>query len=514
MVLTARGNSTGSAHGTSMWRALLSIAGVLALAACGTRVSHQAVVAGAGAGTVSLDPSSIAALHSAVAADPARATTAVPSPQPPGTAAASQPSQTVSAPSDRSPAARTPDRRPGAVVAPGKAAQAWQAVVPAGSAEAPTNTRCTRSSEPVAIGQVGTFSGLAGTVTAPIRAALAVWAKDVNARGGLACHPVAVWSDDDGGDPARAAAEVQELVAEHHVVALVGNLVAASINGFAPAVAAAKIPAIGGGSYTMQDFDNRWFFPDGASVQDQVMGVLRDGVDQGHRRLGALYCVEATVCTQADEYFKNGAAPAGAAMVYNAPVSITQPDYTAQCLNARDAKVDLLGVALDGASIGRVARSCTAIGYRPVFAASAAVFGPDQANDPTIRSFGVVTITTEAPWFLDDQPGLRAFHEAMDRWAPTSNLTNASLIGWTSAELFRAAVEKVADQAGTGPITPELVLTGLGRIHDDTLGGLTGPLTFTPDETHATSNGCVFYELLTTAGWAAPRGSRPVCTGH
>jgi branched-chain amino acid transport system substrate-binding protein len=490
-----------------MRRAPAAIAGVLALAACGTRVSHQAVVAGAATGTVSLDPASIAALRSAAAADPARPRATGRSPQAAGTNA---PAPAAPTPQDGSPAAATPARRADTVVPPGKEVRAPEGAVPVG-AKAPPNTRCAGSLDPVAIGQVGTFSGLAGTVTAPIRTALAVWAKDINARGGLACHPVEVHSADDGGDPAKAAAEVQELVTDHHVVALVGNLVAASINGFAPAVAAARIPAIGGGSYTMQDFEDRWFFPDGASVADQVMGVLRDGVDQGHRRLGALYCVEATVCTQADEYLKSGAAQAGAEMVYNAPVSITQPDYTAQCLNARDARVDLLGVALDGASIGRVARSCAAIGYHPVFAASAAVFGPEQANDPTIRSFGVVTITTEAPWFLDDQPGLRAFHQAMDRWAPTSNLTNASLIGWTSAELFRTAVEKVADRATTGPITPELVLAGLGQVREQTLGGLTGPLTFTPDEAHATSNGCVFYELLTDKGWSAPRGSDPVC---
>jgi branched-chain amino acid transport system substrate-binding protein len=262
----------------------------------------------------------------------------------------------------------------------------------------------------------------------------------------------------------------------------------------------------------MQDFQNRWFYPEGASVQDQVIGAIRDGVEQGHKRLGLLYCVEASVCTQADESFKSGAAQAGAEVVYNAPISITQPDYTAQCLNARDAKVDLLGLAMDGASIGRVARSCAAIGYHPVLAASAASFGPDQADDPVIRSFGVVTITTEAPWFLDDQPGLRAFHQALAHWAPDLHPTAAAAIAWASAEVFRAAVENVADRAPAGPITSELLLSGLGKVHDETLGGLTGPLTFTPDEAHATSNGCVFYELLTTTGWAAPRGSRPVCT--
>jgi branched-chain amino acid transport system substrate-binding protein len=396
---------------------------------------------------------------------------------------------------------------------PGRAAGSPQTTAaPAlAGADASSSNRCSAPLDPVAIGQVGTFSGAAGPITVPARTALAVWAQDVNTRGGLACHPVTVYSQDDGGDPSKAAYEVQQLVADHHVIALVANIVVLSINGFAPAVESAKIPAVGGTSNTMQDFDSRWFFPAGASIEDQVIGFLRDGVDQGHHRLGLLYCVEASVCTSVDKQVKDGAAKqAGAELVYDAPVSATQPDYTAQCLNARDAKVDLLGLAVDGASIGRVARSCAAIGYRPLIGTSAAVFGPDQANDPTIRSFGVVTITTEAPWFLDDQPGLHAFHQAVARYAPTLQPTDAALIAWTSAQLFATAVEKVADQARAGPITPELVLSGLGKIHGDTLGGLTGPLSFAPGEPHSTSNGCVFYELLTTAGWTAPRGSQPV----
>jgi branched-chain amino acid transport system substrate-binding protein len=496
---------------------------LLAMAGCGTRLNHQAVEAETAPATVSLDPASIAALRSGSTTRPAAAEPAVPSgstvtqlPRPAAPdvgpakpAAAGQPTSTT--PSGRPPTSRRPQ-----VAASGQTARPPQtaAATAAGSPTTTTSSQCTKPLDPVAIGQVGTFSGVAGPITGPARNALAIWAKDVNARGGLACHPVTVYSDDDGGDPARAAAEVHELVADHRVVALVANVVPLTVNGFVPALEAARIPAIGGGSSTKQDFENRWFFPEGASIDDQVTGIIHDGVELGHKRLGALYCVEASACTQADEYFKDGAKQAGAEVVYNSPVSLTQPDYTAECLNARDAKVDLFGLAVDGASIGRVTRSCAAIGYRPVIATSATLFGPDQANDPTIRSFGVVTITPDAPWFLDDQPGLRAFHQAMTTYAPNTQPTGAAVIAWASAELLRTAVDKVSDRARNGPITSELILAGLGKIQNDSLGGLTGPLTFTPDEAHATSNGCVFYELLTTAGWTAPRGSQPVCLRH
>ncbi|HEX3828392.1 MAG TPA: ABC transporter substrate-binding protein [Sporichthyaceae bacterium] len=366
----------------------------------------------------------------------------------------------------------------------------------------------------MAIGQVGAFSGVTGPIFGAARTALAVWAQDINAHGGLACHPVSVYSADDGGDPTRSAYLVHQLTTEHHAVALVGNLVVAA-NGFVPAVEAAKFPAIGGTTGTLAEFNNRWFFPAGASVDDLILGLLRDGVDLGHKRLGVVYCVEASLCT--DDYKKirdTYAKASGAQLVYDSPASITQPDYTAVCLNARDAKVDLLGLALDGASIARLARSCDAVGYRPLLATSAAVFSPENAADPTVRAFGVATVTGEAPWFLDDQPGLDAYRQAMARYAPNTLLTGAATIGWTAAQLFQHAVEKVADQARNGPITTALVMQGLGKIHDDGLGGLVAPLGFTADEDHATSTGCVYYELLTTTGWSAPRGSQPVCLHH
>jgi len=44
-------------------------------------------------------------------------------------------------------------------------------------------------------------------------------------------------------------------------------------------------------------------------------------------------------------------------------------------------------------------------------------------------------------------------------------------------------------------------MQGLHKIHNESLGGLTTGLTFTGGLPKST--GCVFRELLTTAGWSA-----------
>jgi branched-chain amino acid transport system substrate-binding protein len=242
------------------------------------------------------------------------------------------------------------------------------------------------------------------------------------------------------------------------------------------------------------------------------IGLVREGVELGHKRIGFLYCVEARVCTDFDKRMRAGMAERGGGqLVYDAPISITQPDYTAQCINAREAKVDFLLLAMDGASVGRVARSCDTVRYHPLLATSAVVLTPAQGNDPLLRQFGVATTSAEAPWMLTDTPGLADLHRVLDAYAPNVIAAGATTLSFTSARLLEAAIRNVDGRARRGPITPALVLQGLGTIHHETLGGLTGPLTFQPGQKTPVSSGCVFYELLTKDGWTAPRGARPVC---
>jgi branched-chain amino acid transport system substrate-binding protein len=97
----------------------------------------------------------------------------------------------------------------------------------------------------------------------------------------------------------------------------------------------------------------------------------------------------------------------------------------------------------------------------------------------------------------------------MTTYAPGEADSGSSVQMWTAGKLFEAAVAKLGDAAKSKPLTAAMIIDGLHQIKNDTLGGLTGPLTFTNGPTP--SNGCFFYEKLTDKGWTAPRGSKPVC---
>lgn len=369
---------------------------------------------------------------------------------------------------------------------------------------------CASPGAPVNVGQIGSFGGVAGPLTASTRTGLAIWAKHVNAKGGLACHPINLYAVDDGGDPSRAAALVGELVSKHQIQALVG-VMTFGMAGLVPAVERAKLPVIGGDMIAAQWFDHPLLFPQGGGLDAMIDGAVKQSVDGGKSKHGLIYCVEVAVCADVGKQYPLSGKKLGAQLVYSSPVSVTQTDFTAQCQNAKSAGVQALGVALEGSAIARVARSCAALGYHPQFVMAGGVITSTQAEDPGMRKNTIATASSNAPWMRTDTPGQKEYAAALNRLAPGMVTDGPSMIGWTSGMLFEAAVAALGATARSAPITTPAIMAGLGEIRNETLDGLSPPITFRPGQVAAPRIHCVFLELLTTTGWTAPNGSDPVC---
>ena len=474
--------------------ASLAAVAALTLAGCGTRVSDARVVAGAGGAAVTDDQGSVSP----------GATTQPNS----GDPLANEP---LTSPSGS--AKSNGGTVPGSAGAEGTGARG-QAVSPTGTAagQSGVDQACTSQGAPIIVGQVGSFSGLLGPVVGSGRTGLAVWARDVNARGGIACHPVQVYAEDDASDAAKSSQDVQDLVQHRRAVALVGNFVPISIAGFRSGVESMKVPAVGGDLVSPDWNQSQWLFPQGASVGGQVYGGFKQAVQQGHTKLGILYCVEASVCTNGyNEATKGGKAKkAGASVVYAAQVSLTSNDYTAQCQGAKNAGADVLGLSVDGSAMGRITRSCAAIGYRPALVTVSGAIGAAQSSDSNLQQDTLAIASPVAPWTERANAAERAYAEAMRRYAPNQQADGPSSAAWASGKLLEAALGKVAVDARKGPVTTSLVLKGLGLIRNETLGGLTAPISFTAGKPTPESN-CTFFMLLKPGGWTAPRGSAVQC---
>src|SRR5207248_9548597 len=88
------------------------------------------------------------------------------------------------------------------------------------------------------------------------------------------------------------------------------------------------------------------------------------------KNFGLVYCAEsATACGAVYQYAiqEGGAKKAGLNPVYSAQISLAQADFTPQCLQARQAGVELFAVAADANTVARAAASCSRQGYNPQY---------------------------------------------------------------------------------------------------------------------------------------------------
>lgn len=374
-----------------------------------------------------------------------------------------------------------------------------------------TAVGCASPGAPIVLGQVGTFSGIIGASVGTSRQGLAVWAQDVNARGGIACHPVKLVQRDDGADPSRSSAAVRSLVQDDKAVAIVGAFVPTSIAGFRSAVEQLKVPAVGGDALNPDWTQSPMLFPQGATFDTTVYGAIKQSADRGKKKIAIMYCVEASNCQGAYRAIKDRlAAKAGQTVVYETQVTITATDYTAQCQSARAAGADVLALAVDGSAISRIARSCGQLGYNPPIATSAVAINPSQATDPNVNKSTVSLGTIVFPWMQADNAAMRDYQAAMKRYAPDVPSDGSTSAAWAAGKLFEAAMANVGDKA-RGPVTTALVLEGLGKIKNETLGGLAPPFSFSPRQARAPENRCYFEALLTGGSWTAPAGSKLRC---
>ena len=332
---------------------------------------------------------------------------------------------------------------------------------------------------PVVLASVGTYSGPVGAASNPILLGVQVWVRHINRTGGLQGHPVALVVYDDGGDPARHRAQIQDAVEQRHAIAFLGNMAPLTGQASVQYVTAHRIPVIGGTGGEGWAYTSPMFFPplpQGPLLARTLpSGLAEQVIPKGKTKLGTLVCAEAQICSDGARAFEESAGAVGFNYVYKAKFSIAQPDFTAECLAARNAQVEVLFVLADQNSVGRVAAGCLRQAYRPVFGIAGQVLVDRQKDDPNLD--GLVGIAPVFPGFQDGTPASDEFQQAMRAYGGSGAERLPAASGWVAAKLFEKAAARLSE-----PPTSEAILAGLWSIKNDTLGGLTGPLTFVQNQ--------------------------------
>ena len=346
------------------------------------------------------------------------------------------------------------------------------------------NKAAVRKSE-ILFGSFGVEAGVLGVISGPAPPAIRAWTADVNSRGGLGGHPVRVIMVDDGGDPARAQSAVRQMVEKDHVLAFLYPYAIGTLVPVLPYLEEKGIPVLGQmGAETLADYSAAVFQPFMAADKGTAWGFVNGIIAQtDKRKLGILWCREVAACQLVKDGIKRITPYQGAEVVYDAQISLAQPDYTAEVLGAERAGVDVLITFADVATVNRVAQSAHRQNYRPVLSATHNMQHRDILAYQSELD-GLVTYSRIPPY---DSPRMADYKRAMSTYQPKAPLGELGGAAYVMGKLLETKIAALLDDDPTPAELTEAMYT----LHGETLGGLLPPITFPRAKDRSEVNPCV-----------------------
>jgi branched-chain amino acid transport system substrate-binding protein len=337
-----------------------------------------------------------------------------------------------------------------------------------------------------------------------------VWAKWINDRGGVNGHPVEVVTGDDGGDPSRHRSLVQEFVEQRGVIAFISNPEALTGQGSVAYLTQAQVPVIGAEGAGQWFYESPVYFPQGshgkALLESTVLTVAAVAKPAGITNVALINCVEAQVCRDSSAKSPGLYQKQGMKVVYTADDSIGQPDFTAECLNARNNNAQVISMGMDANAVRSIAAACARQNYHPLLAWTSGSASAAQGKDPNLE--GALVSSIVASWPDSGTPATAEFHEAMAKYAPGADVTGGHMLGWVASKIFERATQQLPE-----PATAKAVLDALGAINGDVMPDLTGPLLFNPGQP-ATPTVCGFAVRIRGGAFVGDNSVGRVCVDY
>jgi branched-chain amino acid transport system substrate-binding protein len=317
----------------------------------------------------------------------------------------------------------------------------------------------------IKVGLIASLSGPQASSSDQGATVAPAWERWINANGGIAGHPVKTIFLDDKGDPATAQADGQQLINDGvvAVIASSDNLVSA----YDGELVAKGIPVIGGTSDSTDWYTKVGLFPTMTGIFNGLAAQIAVAVKYAHAtRFANLFCSEVAACAQANPVLQAAAKSAGIGFTELA-VSSTAPNYTAQCIQLQQSKVDYAQLNFTTGAAVKFIQSCQAQGYNPTWGSSEQAIGSPFASVSNLTVFGPAfsfpSVGTAAP--------AATFRAAMQKYATSSNWREGTAsFTWDGLQAFAKAVED-ANVSASATVTAANVLTGLYSFKNENLGG-------------------------------------------
>jgi len=330
--------------------------------------------------------------------------------------------------------------------------------------------------------------------------------KWINENGGLNGHPIKLFVDDSNSDPNRYFTILKRMVEVDKVIAFVGHMSPLTVNAGDKYLREKGIPVVGGdGAHGLWFGSPVLFFP-GPSYFNMAVATARYAYDIGTPKVAMLYCAEAQPCQVGHDALhsklKDEKAP-NTEIVYEAKVSLAQPDFSAECLQAKSHGAQAVILYIDAAAASRLTRSCLQQSYHPQWLEAPLTSAhPDDPNNE-----GMATPIATFPWFLDETPAQHVFQEAIRKYNPALVKNATTSVVWVSGQMLLEATKNLpADNPTSADI-----MNGMWSIKNNDFGGLLPqPVTFTKDQPSPDHN-CYFIVQIHNGAYTAPVGSKPQC---
>ncbi|MGO8862234.1 MAG: ABC transporter substrate-binding protein [Acidimicrobiales bacterium] len=385
----------------------------------------------------------------------------------------------------------------------------WGGLAATTALAGPETAGASTSKAPITIGIICACSGYLGSDSPDIPPTAKAWVDSVNAAGGINGHKVVVLVKDDAGNPATSTAIAQTFIKTDHVVAIIDAT--ALDQAWASYVQSQGVPVIGAVTSSEPFYLNSDFYPE-SQTEDALFDGITAAVHQaGGTKFALFYCAEAVQCQEGIAPLEAGAKSVGEDVVAALEVAATAPNYTAQCIAAKNAGATVIFLASSQQVDTKVIQDCYAQGYKPKVVIDGEILLPSMTSTADLNQATYFTVPN-VPYFSSSVSAVKAMDTAIKKYAP-GTLNNATwgeypMFIWISGELFQAAA--VADHAGeNGAVTSAEIVKGLDSLHGATLDGLAPPLTYKagqPNPVH-----CWYYAELKDGKFTTPYGLKYFC---
>ena len=356
----------------------------------------------------------------------------------------------------------------------------------------------------IVIGNVGDYSGTAfASAYEQDVHSLEAWAAWTNANGGLNGHPVKVISFDDQANPAISLKDVEELVQQDHVAAIIAPLATGTDTAWASYVQAEKVPVIGGASVDPPWQTNPYMLAVSATTPVYLTSQLSAAKTIG-TTAGELACAELAACHNGVSEFGDLAKSMGLGWGGTQFVAQSATSYIAQCDAMKNAGVNVVIPELAASTITRVMEACAQQGYKPAAVLPAGDIDTQMLATPAFN--GSLGVNTSPLWFGTPDATTQTWYQTYTKMFPNDVLTGYATEGWQAGVVLAAALK-----SAPATVTSQTVLQGLYALPaNDTFGGWTPPLTFTPGKPTNVGS-CMWYVEIKNGQLTDPKGTGAVC---